>query len=242
MNIIILTGKDKIDNHQYLLTDQRYLHIRDILKLERNDSLEIGILNGELGNAVVENINEERVILTIKEYYPVKKTTNQIEIVCALPRPQTLKKVLNISAAMGVSEISLVKAEKVEKSYFQSPLLKENNYTKFLIDGLSQGKLTTLPKVTINRRFKEFIKNKFPKKESICILTNPGSRYYLSKLNDINNNLVIAIGPEAGWNQYEINFMKEAGFKEFKLSEKILRVENALVAVLSQIELLRFGQ
>ena len=49
---------------------------------------------------------------------------------------------------------------------------------------------------------------------------------------------MLAIGPESGWNEYEINFMEVIGFKKFKLSENILRVETAVTASLAQIELL----
>ncbi len=51
-------------------------------------------------------------------------------------------------------------------------------------------------------------------------------------------NILLAIGPEGGWNNFEVNLMQEKGFTKFKLSESILRVENALTATLAQIELL----
>ena len=85
-------------------------------------------------------------------YIPKNRKRNSIDIICALPRPQTLKKVLISSAAMGVTNLFLIKSQKVEKSYFQSPLLNDNNYNKFLFEGLSQGKRTDLPTVTVHKK------------------------------------------------------------------------------------------
>lgn len=239
MNIIILTKEDRIKDDLYHLNDERYFHIRDILKLNETDVCEIGMLNGPCGKASVRNIDSEKVILKIDELYPIKEPEKGIEIICALPRPQTLKKVLSNCATMGVSKISLIRSEKVEKSYFQSPLLEKRNYDKYLIEGLSQGKRTHLPDVEIHKKFKPFFESRFPENDSVYILAIPEAEDYLSASIISEKNLIIAIGPEAGWNEFEINFMKNAGFSEFKLSENTLRVENAVVSVLAQIELLR---
>jgi RsmE family RNA methyltransferase len=63
--------------------------------------------------------------------------------------------------------------------------------------------------------------------------------HFLGK-DDISGlkNITIAIGPEGGWNEFELNFMEERGFKQIRLSNTTLRVENAINAILSQIELL----
>ena len=75
-------------------------------------------------------------------------------------------------------------------------------------------------------------------KNSIYLLAHPDTNNYLNKIElDKQKNIVLAIGPEGGWNNYEINLMEEGGFVKFRLSESILRVENAVTAALSQLEL-----
>ena len=180
MNIIILNENDRLNDGLYSLKDDRFFHIKYILKLERGDYLEIGILNGPKGKAVINDIDFTETVLEIVEYYPEAASSFSIEIVFALTRPQTLKKVLNACAAMRVQSINLIRAEKVEKSYFQSPLLEEENYRKFLIEGLSQGKHTTLPEVQIYTRFKEFFKRRIPFYDSTCLLADPSAKDYLS--------------------------------------------------------------
>ena len=63
---------------------------------------------------------------------------------------------------MGVNKLFFIKSEKVEKSYFHSPLLKEENYTKFLIEGLSQRKRKqNLTQVSFHHYFKKFFDKDF---------------------------------------------------------------------------------
>ena len=73
MNIILLTEKDKIEEHKYCLNDKRSEHIKDVLKLDEFDKLEIGLLNGPKGNAVIEKIDQNKILLKINELYPQKQ-------------------------------------------------------------------------------------------------------------------------------------------------------------------------
>ena len=131
----------------------------------------------------------------------------------------------------------------MEKSFFQSTLLKKENYTKYLLEGLSQGKRTNLPNIFIHKRFKQFIENNFSKNVNgmVKLLADIESKKYLNKLKVENKEkYLIAIGPEGGWTEYETNFMKQNGFIDFKLSQNILRVETAITAALAQLELINF--
>ncbi len=242
MNLIILTENDKTSTNYYTLTDERLTHIQKILKSEPGNILEVGLLFGPTGTAKITALSKTAVELQIIRFNEILNTpTPKIDLICALPRPQTLKKVLNISATMGVNNIYLIKSEKVEKSYFHSPLLEEINYTKYLIEGLSQGKRTDLPNISIHKRFKDFFTSYFNEENNntIRLIAHPENSSYLNK-NILNNtnHIILAIGPEGGWNDYEINFMVERGFNKFKLSENILRVESAVTAALCNVELL----
>jgi RsmE family RNA methyltransferase len=247
MNLIILTDNDSIDERTYRLTDHRAEHVRNILKSEIGESIEVGILNGPKGVAEITKISGNEILLACE--FPIKEKQKRkpvIDLICALPRPQTLKKVLITSATMGVNHLHLIRANRVEKSYFHSPLLEPENYTPFLIEGLSQGKLTELPEVSIHHRFKPFFEDTLPNIEKTIsesymkIFPEPGSQ---SRLDNIYKqdfqHLFIAVGPEGGWIPFEIELMESMGFIRFTLGHWILRVESAVTAVLSQIELVK---
>lgn len=238
MNIILLTEKDRTNNNFYAISDERFAHLNKVLKCKLDDIIAIGLLNGKIGKAKVTSVNYSEIILEIISLDEKSKASHNIDIICALPRPQTLKKVLAISATMGVSNLFLIRSEKVEKSYFHSPLLKEENYSKFLIDGLSQGKRTDLPKVSIHKYFKIFFNSDFSLYD-FKLFAHPNSQNKLSNFPiNSKSKILIAVGPEGGWNDFEIEFMLDKGFSKFKLSENILRVEFAVTAALAQTELL----
>lgn len=237
MNTIILFESDKIADNRYKLSDFRKDHILNILKSDINDIIRVGLINDRIGEAVITDINEIFVELKITKLENIKEDKYILDVICALPRPQTLKKVLHTCSVMGVNHLYLIKSEKVEKSYFHSPLLNHENYNKFLIEGLSQGNRTKIPSVSIHQKFKRFFSEEINSTLATKLVAHPDSKNYLSSELLPSNNIVLAIGPEGGWNDFEINFMIQNGFSKYKLSNNILRVENAVTASLAQIEL-----
>ena len=251
MNLIILTEGDDIGGGRYRLVDHRAEHIRSVLNGRVGETVEIGLLNGPVGVARIEEVTSEGVMLTCGALEKVADPTPTVDLVCALPRPQTLKRLLATSAMMGVRRLHLVRANRVEKSYFQSPLLMPENYTPYLIEGLSQGKLTRLPEVSIHDRFRVFFEDTLPAQVAetasesatppIKLLPDPESARGLDRLYDGDTNcwVLLAVGPEGGWVPFEIELMESIGFQRFTLGRFVLRVEHAVTSALAQLELLR---
>ncbi|NIP44236.1 MAG: RNA methyltransferase, partial [candidate division Zixibacteria bacterium] len=53
-----------------------------------------------------------------------------------------------------------------------------------------------------------------------------------------SGRILLAIGPEGGWVPFEIEMMQNHGFQKCTLGRWILRVEHAVTASLSQIEMI----
>ncbi|MBN2063554.1 MAG: 16S rRNA (uracil(1498)-N(3))-methyltransferase [Sedimentisphaerales bacterium] len=245
MNLIILQSQDNRRGDEYVISDERASHVLEILKAQVGDTLAVGLLNGPMGRATVRDISDNAVTLACEFEGQIRKATaGSVDVICALPRPQTLKKVLHSAAAMGVSNLYFIRSNRVEKSYFHSPMLQQENYQRFLIEGLSQGKSTLMPQVSFHQRFREFFEDYLPGERH-----NASAKKILFSTLGINNllhcgltandDLILALGPEGGWVDFEEQLMVSSGFFPVKLGPWILRVENALVAALAQLELTR---
>ncbi len=246
MNLIILTTSDSLGGDLYRLAFHRAEHVRSVLKAQVGDELQVGLLNGPIGPARIERISDTDILLRTGELRETEPPTPTVDLICALPRPQTLKKVLTTVATMGVRQLHLVRANRVEKSYFHSPLLESDNYTPFLIEGLAQGRLTRLPEVTVHDRFKIFFEETLPALESaeaqpsLRLLPDLESTAHLRmQYRGEEPRLLCAIGPEGGWVPFETDLMQRIGFRRFTLGRWTLRVETAVTALLAQIELAR---
>ena len=241
MNLIILSENDR-DGDLFTLSDERAEHIRTVLKLNVGDTFEVGLVNGSSGFALVESVSEAGIELKLDRMSDYREPSPHIDLIIALPRPQTLKKVLWIAGSMGVRRLHLIRANRVEKSYYDSPLLEPENYERFLVDGMSQGKQTRLPEVQIHKRFKPFFEDFLPAHEDqenlgvklLCDMENKESLGQF--INTKTEKLMIAVGPEGGWVPFETELMVSSGFQPFSLGRWVLRVESAVTAALAQVE------
>lgn len=244
MNLIILENTDHVAGTTYSIAGPRLRHIRNVLKAKHGDTIEAGLLNGPTATAKIIELTKTSATLDCTFAEPVPEQIPAIDLICALPRPQTLKKVLQTAATMGVENIYLTNANRVEQCYFSASAMQPQNIKTQLLAGLSQGKRTNLPKVQIHPRFRCFFEETLPRIES-----GQGSSLKLTADVDAADclkpqtvktasRIIIAIGPEGGWVDFELEIMDRTGFKRFKLSNSTLRVENAVVAAIAQIELI----
>ncbi len=240
---LILFRPEEIHNKQVTLTDHRAEHILSVLKSEPGDSLKTGIINGPVGRSRVVDVSDNSVVLeiTVAGATPPRPQT---DLILALPRPIMLKRILSQAAALGVARIFLIKANRVEKSFFNASLLKNNAWDAHLEHGLEQSVDTLLPKISVHNRFRPFVEDFLPeitKDYPHQLVAHPEAQ---KKLADtvtlpLTDRVLLAIGPEGGWVNFEINTFEKQGFQAFAMGPRILKVDTAVSALLAQIDLLR---
>ncbi len=246
MNLILLTGEDAVAESTYVLKDNRFKHISSVLRAKEGDTLRVGIPNGPVGLARIVTISSSQVTLRAEQWSDAPGPSLIIDVICAVPRPKTLKKVFAVTAAMGVRHLHLVRANRTDKSYIGSPLLDKSGYLPYLLDGLSQARQTRLPAVFVHPLFRPFVEDQLPDIASspnlplLKLLAHPDTENPLERVfHQATSGVLLAIGPEGGWVPFEIDLLRQQGFTPFALGPWTLRVESALVAALAQIEQVR---
>lgn len=242
MNLILLFPDDFFDPETVTVADQRAEHIREILHPQVGDRLRVGLVNGPMGTGEVLSIDNRAVSLKISLTGPSPEVP-WIDLLLALPRPMILRKVLNHVAAMGISRLFLVNANRVQKSYFTSSLLQNEAYLPFLHQGLEQAMHTYLPQVFLYNRFRPFIQDTLPELTADCqlkLLAHPeGTQSLWQAANPpIRKRVLLAVGPEGGWVDFEVQQFMAQGFTPFTMGARILRVDTAVPALLGQLTIL----
>lgn len=206
--------------------------------------LRVGLWGGKLGTAHVKLVDDESVELSLcLDGEPPKRTAGVL--IVAVPRPQTIKKVVHTATTMGVNELYFVRSANVVKSYMQSKSLGETALAEEVLKGLEQACDTCPPQIFVHKLFKPFIEDclpeilsRFAQASRIIAHTKP------QIFEDFPVGLggtpcIAAIGPESGWTPEEVQRFASNGFKIVNLGERILRVETAVAAILGRVLLSR---
>ena len=130
MNTLLFDLSEVQNENELVLTGERASHIRSVLKLKVGNELRVGQIDGLLGTAKVLKLDNSSVKLKFKlsEKPPAAP---DIRVLLALPRPKVLGRKLKSLAELGVKEIHLINAAKVEKSYWTAHQLKEDQIRTF---------------------------------------------------------------------------------------------------------------
>lgn len=236
MNRILFQSHELTDG-QVLLSDHRADHIRQVLKLEKGQAVRIGVVNGPKGQGVVEDVTAKKVHLRVELDADVPPRP-RVNLVLALPRPKVMKRLWAPLASLGVDQIILINAAKVEKTYWSTHTLNEEFYQPLLIEGLQQCGDTHLPRVRCVRAFRPFVEDELPTLSEGCnqLLAYEGAAPGLSALAPLPQAPTwVTIGPEGGWNAFEVERLKQIGFRPFSLGDRILRSDIACIAALALV-------
>ena len=150
-----------------------------------------------------------------------------LSLIVSLPRPQSFKKVLHFAVSSGIKQIIFTHSAKVEKSYWNSTVLVPESIHAEVIEGLEQGFDTVMPEIRFYRYLKEFFADAetlFPP-DSLKIIAHPGRS--AETLPSGAPHTVLAIGPEGGYVNSEVEAFASAGFIPAAFGSHILRVEFA---------------
>lgn len=234
---VILVDENEISAGKVQFSDHRAKHIIKVLNSEVGDSIRLGIINGKLGIGKITDIKRKfpfQVAMdTTFNTDPPEKTP--VDLLLALPRPIMLKRIFSQATSLGIETIHIINANRVEKSFWEAGVLHSQENRQHLIQGLEQAVDTVLPKIVIHKRFKPFIEDYFPdisEKYSHLIFAHPKSRLNLYEMITAQSGrILLAIGPEGGWVDYEVDRFCESGFTGFTIGERILKVDTAVINI-----------
>jgi RsmE family RNA methyltransferase len=241
MNVILISPAE-VQNGLVVLSDRRARHLVKVLRAQPGDTLRVGLLDGLLGRGLVREIARDRAVLTVSFDTP-PPPPSRLGLILALPRPIMLNRVLSQAASLGVKRIFLVNANRVEKSFFSASALAPAALAERLRLGLEQGVDTVMPEVSIHPRFRPFVEDQLPALAAdfpTGLLAHPTATATLARqlAPPPVGQVLLAIGPEGGWVDFEVEQFHQRGFRDFSLGPRILRVDTAVPALLAQADLL----
>src|SRR5262245_1847140 len=148
MNLILFEPSEVGKDGRVEATGARAKHLLGVLRVSPGHEVRIGVIDGPLGVGTVVEAADGRVLLDcVFEPDPPKRPC--VDLLLAVPRPKVLRRLWAQLAALGVGQVILTNAEKVERDYFDSHVMHEEGYRPLLVEGLQQARDTRIPLVSI---------------------------------------------------------------------------------------------
>jgi len=246
MNSLIIFPEEFISPSHAVLRGARGRHVLETHALKVGVTVAGARLGGRRGHVHVERVSGDEVVLNTElEIEPLPLLP--YELIVAVPRPQTVKKIAQLAAMVGVQRVHFVRSANSQKSYLHSSTLLPDALQGEMVKGLEQSGASLLPQICIHPRFRPFVEDYLCRLEGLTqalkIVATPDAAQGLGGLRggreDVLQTVFAAVGPERGWNPYEMERFNQLGFLCVSLGERILRVECAVTWLVAQLSLLR---
>ena len=239
MNLLLLEDDD-LDSgpgaaRRAVVGGERLQHVRKVLRAEVGDALEVGRSGGGTGRGRIVELNRERVVLELGPLDGEPPPPLPVTLVLALPRPRFVGRILQAAAAMGVKRILLAHTARVEKSYWQSSVMRPEALRRHLMLGLAQARDTVLPEVECLARRQDLF-------EALPGLVRDHDDFLVADAGGaepcplgVDGPTMVLVGPEGGFLDEELDSFARGGGRTVSLGPRTLRVEHAVVALLSRL-------
>ncbi len=234
MNLLLLDATE-VDGSRATVGGRRARHVAEIHRAAPGKRLRVGVLGGTVGTAVVAAVSADAVVFEDVTLGDAPPPPVACTLALALPRPRVLHRVLGAAATFGIKRVFLFGSRRVEKSYWHSPVVAEAAIREQLVAGLEQGCDTILPVVEQHRLFRPFVEDVLVAAagDSLRLVADPSGAEPCPRA--VASPVTLAIGPEGGFVDYELDLLAAGGFRAVTLGERPLRVEQAFAVLLGRL-------
>lgn len=235
MNLVLLAERPA--DGVITLGGTQAAHLLRVLAVTPGSTVRIGVENGPAGTGTVTAVGDGSVTLTCA-FEPAAPPVPRVDLLLAVPRPKVLKRLWAQLAALGVGRIILTNAARVERPYFDTHVLEPDTYRPLLLEGLQQARDTHVPRVTVHRQFRKLVEDELDHLTDarLRLLADPGPHPAIPRVAEAaTGRVLLAVGPEGGWNDFERTLLRGRGFTPVSLGPRTLRTDTACVALLTLV-------
>ena len=215
--------------------DRRAIHLLDVLRRQKGETFDAGLVNGPKGKGTVVAISESTISLSFcwGEQPP---PSDPVTMIVGLPRPQTGRALLRDLTSMGVAAIHFVTTERGDPNYASSSLWSSGEWRRHLLTGAEQAFCTHLPKVTFDLSLAAALTASNASGSARIALDIYESTLPLYEFRSSAPYVTLAVGPERGWSAGERDLLRDERYTLTNLGRRVLRTETACVSALTLIK------
>lgn len=201
-------------------------HLRTVLRAKPGTA--VILFNGRGGeyHAVLETVEKRQVIAKCTSYDPIDRESSfKIHLCQALLSHDKMDLVIQKAVELGVDEITPVITQNV--SIKLSPRLEKRyaHWQKVIIHACQQSGLNRLPKLNPYVDLKEI--------NAPLVIFEPSAETRFKDMQIPTQSITIAVGPEGGFSQAELQHYQAQGASLVRLSPRILRTETCAITAVA---------
>lgn len=222
--------KEQIDNQSIEIIGTDVKHIKDVIRLKEGEKVEV-VSDGEIYISQIESLSKKKINLkVIDKYMGENEPKTHIVLYQGLAKGSKMDLIIQKCTELGVSSfyplethrsVVKIKDDKKGKS-------KVDRWNQIADEAAKQSKRDILPKIENIIDFSSMIELLKGEENIVVPYEDEEGRSIGEAMKDIKPGKVhLIIGPEGGFEESEIERLREIGANIVTLGKRILRTETA---------------
>lgn len=235
--------KDQVQNNNIYIVGKDLIHIQKVLRLKAKDKIEVAC-EGTNYLCEISNISKDKIETTIiSNSIPSRESPIEIILYQGLAKGNKMDLIIQKCVEIGVNEFYGLETDrtvvKIKDPKKESSRI--DRWQSIAEEAAKQSKRDFIPRVTGILDYKEMI-NMLSNENNVLVAYENEENFTIKEgLNSFEGNRInLVIGPEGGFEEDEIQGLKDIGAQIVTLGHRILRTETAAL-VASTIILYELG-
>lgn len=231
---------DNFYNEKVIIEGDDVKHIYKVLRLEEGQEILINDLHGKEYKCKLIDVNKKEVTANIIEEVSISKESPiEISLFQGLPKSAKMDLIVQKNTELGVSHITPIITKRVIVKTELKEYKKLDRWNRIALEACKQCKRSLIPTIEEPLEFDNLLA-KLNEFDLVLVpyenAENHGIKYVMNNI-DIKcvRSVAIIIGPEGGFEEDEIELLRENGSYVITLGPRILRTETAGFTAVSLI-------
>ena len=224
---LIVNGKDFISENKVEITEKKDInHLKNVYRYKKGDH--VRLIDGENEYlSQIEEIESKKILLDIIE----KKLDNyslsaKIDIALGVLKNDKMNIALQKLTEIGINKVIPLKSERVIVKLADS----KEKWNVVIEEALKQCRGVKIPEIDKITLLKD-IEYKDYDKIFFAYENSEEKRNIFEQLTGEEKRILYFIGPEGGFTQEEVEYLREHGAVEISLGKRIYRAETAAIVI-----------
>jgi 16S rRNA (uracil1498-N3)-methyltransferase len=211
---------------EVILEDSEFHHLIHVMRLKVDEMIELVNGQGSLAHARIKQITKKQALLSIENVHHQLSIGKELILAQAMPRINRLDFIIEKGTELGATQFWLFPG-----SHSERKMLTEHQLERFenlSIASMKQCGRLFLPKIEVKPALEKWKKLDMPSYFGDVRETAPSFHKALKR----SESALFFIGPEAGFNDKEVELLLKLGAEGVKLHDNILRTDTAALVAL----------
>jgi 16S rRNA (uracil1498-N3)-methyltransferase len=229
---------EQFEDQRAIVRDDKAHHLGVVLRAQVGQLYELSD-GAQVWLGRIENVARDRVEFALLEELPANEPPLRTTLLLSIVKFDSFEWAIEKATELGVGTIIPLAAARSEKGLLAAADKRSERWHKIILEAAQQSRRVRLPVLEPVTKAEPAFSGR---QDRLGIFLSerrqaPPLRSALAgaAVSDAVDDAILAIGPEGGWTDEEVELALSAGFREASLGQLILRTETAVVAALASI-------